>query len=112
MGQAVEAIITDSKLQDIDPAYKANAVYTFASGPDDKITFDATFDRQIRVLPVKGVTDIYLAKDKEKKNGVPTGNMIDAVYMFASVSNKKGNNNPDYETWYKQKEANYAVSYR
>jgi hypothetical protein len=94
-------------LQKVDPAYKSNALYTFSVGPDEKIVFDPAFNEIIKKLKVGEVSAVSLAKDRERVKGVPTEKMIDAVYMFAHLTQRKVSNNPGFDAWYAQKAPAY-----
>ncbi len=105
--QAGQQIIQDTNLAQVDPSYAANAILPFSVNTTDKISFDPTFDAKLRSLPASGVSDVYLIKDKDN-----TGNLVDAVYMFGQVLDRKsGSAGGDFDTWYAQKVSNYAITY-
>lgn len=105
--QAGEAIKNDSELAQVDPAYAANALIPFEASGNSAITFDKPFNTMLWNLPQGQLTPLYLAKDKDYK----TKQMIDAVYMFAQVSQRKTDTGiTDFQTWYDQKQKLYEVT--
>lgn len=112
MKQASEQIKNDTSLIHIDKAYKVNAYLDFSRSTNQKITISSQFDSIIRGLQKGQVSNIYLAQDKQTQRGIPTGKMIDAVYMFAQVTDKKdGKSYATFEDWYAGIKNNYAVTY-
>ena len=113
MQQAAEQIKNNSSLYQLDKAYKTNAIMEFTSTPQDKITINPEFNTIIRNLNVGDVSPVFLAQDKElNTEGIPTGKKIDAVYMFAQVTDKKsGASYATFEDWYNGIKQNYAITY-
>lgn len=106
MQQAAAQIQNDESLLELDIAYKANAILEFDAGPEDQITFDKTFESQVRQLQQGQISEIYLAKDIDIK----TRELRDAVYMFAYVEQRTTTGvTEDFAAWYTQKEKDYAV---
>lgn len=110
MEQAGEEIKKDASLFDVDRAYKTNALFTFNTGTNEKITFDSEFDTILRNLAINQVSNVYVGKDIEIKNGKKTGNMIEALYMFGQVTKK--NNDATYtsfDEWYDRYKSQYET---
>jgi hypothetical protein len=107
MKQAAQAIQQDSSLEQVDKSYKSNALLEFKADPKYKISFDSNFDVIIRKLQPGQVSELYLAKDKNYF----TGKMVDAVYMFAQVTERKANGVLDsFDDWYARKEEMYEIT--
>lgn len=106
--KAAQEIMDDSSLKEVDVSYRSNAIMSFQKAAKDAITFDPGFDSLIRSLAPGEITDIYLAKDKDKDTGKP----VDAVYMFAQVYERTANGNiMDFDQWYAQQEKRYEITY-
>ncbi len=106
--QAAQVIIDDKSLAQVDESYDSNAILTFKAEPKDEITFDPVFDSLIRQLAQGQISNIYLAKDKNRD----TDKMIDAVYMFAQVNERNTTGKTiDFDMWYGQKEKSYEIVY-
>lgn len=107
--QAGQAIRNDPKLGYVDTGYLSNALLEFNKKPAEQIIFDKQFDEIIKKLHIYEISEVYLAKTKEFEQGKPTENMIDSVYMFAEVLNKKKTNIISFDDWYNKKQKSYAV---
>jgi hypothetical protein len=106
--EAAQEIIRDRSLEQVDASYASNAILSFNAGPKETISFDPGFDDLIRNLSVGDVSDVYLAKDEDGRGG----GMIDAVYMFAQITEKEENGlRQEFDEWYTRKERAYAVTY-
>lgn len=103
MDEAGQAIIQNSNLAQVDPAFKSNAIEVFKAGPTDKITYDPRFDSIIRALSPGEMTNMYVGSDHDL-----SGNVYQAVYMFAKVTAKTAAGHPEnFNQWYTQAQKNY-----
>lgn len=109
--QAGQAIRNDPNLGNVDAAYLSNALLEFSKKPTDSVVFDAGFDAIIKRLKVDEVSDVYLAESKQWEAGKPTDKMIDSVYMFAQVTEKKKTSIAGFDDWYGKKVKAYAVTF-
>lgn len=108
--QAGQAIRNDPNLGNVDAAYLSNALLEFSKKPTEPIVFDGGFDAIIKQLKTNEVSDVYLAKSKQWEAGRPTDKMIDAVYMFAQVTEKKKTDITSFDDWVSLKAKSYAVT--
>lgn len=103
--EAGKAIKNDPSLAQVDPVYKDNAITTFTASAGKSITFDKTFDDTLRNTKPGDITPLYLAKDKNYK-----GQIVDAVYMFGQVTEKKADGKDmTFGQWYDQNKNKYPM---
>lgn len=98
----------DTSLEALDFIYKQNVIFTFEDvGAADSITFDETFNQQIRKLKPNQVGNVYLAKAP----GLD-GKQRDAVYMFAYVTENEAADQKygSMEEWLQLKRTSYEVT--
>jgi hypothetical protein len=108
MDEAGQAILNDSAISQVDVAYRSNALATFEVTAGDQMTFDPEFDKQIRKLKPGELTQVYILKDKEVK----TGEMKDAVFIFAKMEKISGSASmSNFDTWLDQKRKLYEILY-
>jgi hypothetical protein len=108
MEEAAYQIKNDSSLASVDPAYRSNAYFTFNSDGDEPITFDEGFNSVLASLKSGEISDVYLAKDKR----LDTGELIDALYMFAKVETSRSSDTAsDFDDWVSEEKENYDVVY-
>lgn len=106
--EAAKKIQEDSSLGGADVNYKGNSMYKFKEKKGDKVTLYPDFDAQLYKLKPGEVSSLYVGKDKHPK----TGEMIDAVYIFAQVTKQlSSNGKPNFEEWFNKYKKQYEVTY-
>ncbi len=103
--QAAEEIRNDASLAQVDLQYKSNASFDFKVSNNKRITFSPEFDTVIRSLQPGQISPVQLVQDTE----VHTRQKIDAVYMFAQVTEKKLSEVTGFDEWLKQHQKEYEV---
>lgn len=112
MEEAGKDIQNDSALARVDPAYKANAYFSFDTELREDIVFDKDFNTIIKQLQEGQVSPVTVVKDKEMVNGQATGKYIQAAYMFAQVDQRTiTGQNPGFDDWLARRLKKYEVIY-
>lgn len=102
--QSAESIRNDSSMRTLDPgSYKQNAIQPFDTSIEDLITHNTDLDKQLRSLPIGGVSDIFLSTEPFfDKPG---------FYQFGQVTDKVSNSKfGSFSEWLTKGQKNYAVT--
>lgn len=102
--QAAESIRNDSSMSQLDPgSYKQNALQPFDTSAEDVITHNTDLDKQLRTLPVGGVSDVFLSTEPFfDKPG---------FYQFGQVTDKVNNSKfGSFSEWLTKGQKNYAIT--
>lgn len=102
--QAAESIRSDSSMSQLDPgSYKQNARQLFDTSIENLITHNSELDKQLRSLPVAGVSDIFLSTEPFfDKPG---------FYQFGQITNKVSNSKfGSFDEWFAKGQKNYAIT--
>jgi hypothetical protein len=112
MEEAAKQIENDQSLAQVDPAYKANAYFSFDTDLKQDIVFDQDFNRIIKQLQKGQVSPVVVVKDKEMQSGKPTGRQIEAAYMFAQVDERTiSGQNLGFDDWLARRLKKYEIIY-
>lgn len=105
---AGEAIINDATIAQLDPAYKTNAIFSFDTTRDKKITFDDAFNSALASLAPGEVSFVFTLKDDETL----TGETLDAVHVFGIVTEKSGGSGfASFEQWLNHYKSRFGIDY-
>lgn len=102
--QAAEAIRNDGGMSQLDPgSYKQNALQPFDTSVENLITQNPDLDKQLRSLPLGGVSDIFLSTEPFfDKPG---------FYQFGQITGKVNNSKfGSLDEWIKKGQKNYAIT--
>lgn len=109
MKQAGESIKKDTRLAQVDPSYKSNALSEFNNMPfNQQITFDPAFNKVIWQLREGEVSEVVTAKDRPLGNNDPAS-AIDALYHFGQVTKKVSSNIASFDNWLAEKQKLYVT---
>lgn len=106
MTEAATELKQDTSLERLDVVWQQNAIFTFENvGPDEQITFDEPFNKNIRALAAGGVTDLTLLSVESN------GTQREALYTFAQVASKSNGSIQEgsFEEWLSVQQKNYDV---
>jgi hypothetical protein len=102
MEEAAKQIENDASLAQVDPAYKANAYFSFDTDLKEQIVFDQDFNRIIKQLQNGQVSPVVIVKDKG----------IESAFMFAQVDERTiTGQNLGFDDWIARRLKKYEVNY-
>jgi len=104
--EAAKKIRTNKEIAVLDPAYETNTSFTFLDKPaTDQIVTDADFDQQLKQLPLHTLSELstgQLVLDNDT--------LVDAVYLFGMVTDRKEIQPVDFDYWIASEWAKYAIT--
>lgn len=104
--EAGSIIRNDETLEDLDRAYKTNALFTFNVEGEDTITLDEQFDEVIWAMDEGEVSDVVPITLYQLKEGEE----MESLYMFAQVEEKKQGSIINFDTWFQEQISTYELS--
>lgn len=104
--QAGEAIKRDKSLENIDPAYQANAYLKFDVNYGEKVVFDEVFNSALYKLKPGEISNIYALRDESTR----LGENVEVLYAFGTVTRNDGFPSYDFDQWLNLNKQTFEVT--
>jgi len=103
--EAAEKLRMNKELAVLDPAYETNTSFSFRDKPVTvQIVSDTEFDQRLKELPLQTLSDLSIGRV-----ALGNGTMVEAVYMFGLLTDRKQIKPMAFEDWIASDQSSYPV---